>query len=450
MKAQLDEELDLVEGEIITVTEILDDGWCRGCNKNGKEGIFPEGFITYQEDVIVDEVDNTSTVDNLFPASAVTGKIYKDFGESYTSATPPRYDDPAPNYEDLFPTVPEIQVSSEYHPLGLKPYAITLFPFNAQFPNELSFEAGQVIELIKYIDNEWAEGMIDNVKGIFPVSYVNVIVDCVDSQNEIKHDDTPKIQDDLKSDDRVKVEYKFDAQMAGDLDVSEGEIVTVVEMTNEDWVTVRNERGEIGLCPRGYLTTDFEASDDVYHDALEDFVVIRNENKDSVNKVADRSKRLSEPHRPAPPAPTPGRVPLQKQNNQTMPLKSESDVSSTAKQKKADQRQNVITELYITEKDYVRDLKMTYETFNLHNPSFLESYGIDVKILFGNISEITEVAEELLELIQRAMKGCDEDYQTIGPCFLKMAEKMRVAYGRYCNNQESSIALLQKVFLIIY
>lgn len=465
LTAQLDEELDLVEGEIVTVTEILDDGWCRGYKDNGKEGIFPEGFITYQDDMNIDEVDNTrnaaAVADNSFPSSAMSGQIYKDFGESYNYVPEARYDDPAPNYEDIFPEksenhqVPKIEIASDYNPLGLKPYAISLFPFNAQFPNELSFEAGQVVELVKYIDNEWAEGMIDNVKGIFPVSYVNVIVDCVDSQDDVTHDDVAhddgvkeQDQDDLQSNDRVKVGYKFDAQMAGDLNVSEGEIVTVVEANNE-WVSVRNDKGDTGLCPRSYLTADFEPSDDVFHDALDDYVVIRHGNKNTSDKEINKNKRLSEPHRPAPPAPSPGRVPLQKQNHQAMPPNGENNASSSTKQKKADQRQNVISELYVTEKDFVRDLKMTYETFHLHNPAFLESKGVDVTTLFGNISQITEVAEELLELIQRSMKGIDEDYQSIGPCFLKMSEKMRVAYGKYCSNHEASLGLLQKVILYI-
>lgn len=456
LKAQLSEELDLDEGETVIVTEILSDGWCKGYKENGTAGIFPEGFISYQENLCEDEVDKNlpstathSIINDSFPVSAVSGKIYKDFGEHFSNENQSFPEEPAPNYEDLFPDteLPKLQVSSDYHPLGLKPYAISLYPFNSQFPNELSFEAGEVVELIRHIDNEWAEGVIGEVKGIFPISYVNVIVDCVESQNDVDHDDTPKTQDDLKIDDQVKVIYKFDAQMDGDLNVAEGEIVTVIELTDDDWVKVKNCRKEVGLCPRSYLTTDFEQQNEIFHDALDDFVVIRDQKEESVERETQESKRLSEPHRPAPPAPTPGRIPLQKQNNQDTPVKVECNESSASKQKKVDQRQNVITELYLTEKDYIRDLKMTYETFNLHNPSFLESKGIDVNTLFGNIAEITEVAEELLELIQRSMKGCDEDGQVIGPCFLKMADKMRITYEKYCNNHELSLALLQKVTL---
>ena len=36
----------------------------------------------------------------------------------------------------------------------------------------------------------------------------------------------------------------------------------------------------------------------------------------------------------------------------------------------------------------MRDLKITYETFNLYNPRMLEDRGIDVKVVFGNILEV--------------------------------------------------------------
>ncbi|KAJ8679503.1 hypothetical protein QAD02_015290 [Eretmocerus hayati] len=453
LSAQLPEELDLLEGEIVTVVEVLEDGWCRGHKENGKEGIFPEGFIVYQADLNNDEVDTTimnhsnqPIMDNNYQGQAASAdRIYKDFGESYSNDDHLRYEDPAPNYEDLFPdSASGIDSPTDYHPLDLKPYAITLYPFKAQFPNELSFETGEVVELIKYIDNEWAEGIIKGTKGIFPISYANIIINLPEVSDDSSQEDSSQTQDDLQPGNQVKVEYRFDPQMKGDLSVAEGEIVTVVEMPNADWVMVKNEKNETGLCPRTYLTKDFDVEDEIFHDAIEDAVELRNEDKDENVRETDKSKRLSEPHRPAPPAPSPGRIPLQKQTSQIEPIREECNDGTLVRKKKADQRQNVITELYLTEKDYIRDLKMTYETFNLHNPSFLESKGVDVTTLFCNISEITAVAEELLELIQRAMKGCDEDYQSVGPCFLKMAEKMRVAYGRYCNNHESSLALLQK------
>lgn len=477
LKAQLDEELDLTVGETVIVTAILDDGWCRGVKEDGREGIFPEAFISYTDENqdTIDQgqvtVQNPSAIENT-PASSLSSYsniTYKSADEAtrvncYMNVS----DEPAPSYFDLFPeALPSISDASDTqcithaNSVDVRPYAITLYPFNAQFPNELSFGAGEVVHLTRHIDSEWIEGTIDAAKGIFPSSYVNIIVDC-EVAKESRADselNIPAKKDALETGTTVRVRFTFDTQMDGDLSVHEGEIVTVVEMANEDWVNVKNTNGQIGLCPREYLSsTPIQLSDHPQESNLEDFesfVLIRHKETGVVTHEEEKPKRMSQPHRPAPPAPAPGRTPLQKEvvANGEVPvqIEPEEDESATGsaadmKQKRADQRQNVISELVITEKEYVRDLKLTYETFNLHDPSFLESKGIDVVTLFGNIWDVIQVAEELLDMILRAMKGCDESSQTVGPCFVKMAEKLKTVYVKYCGNHEAALALLKKVF----
>jgi len=477
LKAQLDEELDLTAGETIIVTEILDDGWCHGIKEDGKEGIFPEAFISYVDanQDVTDQgqviIENPSIMENSSVSSSTSysNMIYKASDEtacvnSYMNVS----EEPAPNYFDLFPEIlpptintEDTQCIAHANSVDVKPYAITLYPFNAQFPNELSFGAGEVVHLIRHIDSEWMEGTIDAAKGIFPSSYVNIIVDCAEAKQDQAHSELniPAKKDALETGISVKVQFTFDAQMDGDLSVHEGEIVTVVEMANEDWVKVKNKMGQIGLCPREYLSSiSVELSDDLQQlstESFEDFVLIRHKETSAVTSEEQKPKRLSQPHRPAPPAPAPGRTPLQKEvamNGEApvrvKPQENESAINNTTdmRQKQTDQRQNVISELVITEKEYVRDLKLTYETFNLHNPSFLESKGIDVVTLFGNILDVIQVAEELLDMILRAMKGCDENLQMVGPCFVKMAERLKNVYVKYCGNHEAALALLKKVF----
>lgn len=460
MKAQLDGELDLTVGEIVTVTKILDDGWCYGITETGKEGMFPEGFISYVNDA-ADQLDTACAVNNT-TLPTYNENIYKNI-----EGTPPMNpftDEPAPNYYDLFPefkTVPtEVPKSStnanNMNVLDVNPYAITLYPFNAQFPNELSFGVGEVVHLVKHIDSEWMEGTIDNQKGIFPISYVNIIVDC----NEINNDENLFNQEannveysELIPGTQARVEYTFKAQMDGDLNIFEGDIVTVINMANSDWVSVEDKSGKIGLCPRGYLSGLSTEPSDIIQDILEDFVIIRQHEVSSKRTKEQRSKRLSEPHRPAPPVPAPGRTPLQKDSTEAHQISDnaneEIDVASNnnseLKQKRADQRQNVISELVITEKEYVRDLKLTYETFNLYNPNHLESLGVDVHTLFGNLFDVIQVAEELLDMILKAMKGCNEELQTVGPCFTQMAERLKNVYVKYCGNHEAALILLKKV-----
>lgn len=506
LEAQLDEELNLVKGTTVTVTEILDDGWCRGVTDDGRTGTFPQGFIEYLNKTDESESDNQPSTSSSSYLKNDTKKLNKDINISFEGGAMSllsQEDEPAPSYYDLFPEfaaekIPRA-VESVLHksdkdltlnPLGVEPYAITLYPFNAQFPNELSFGVGEVVRLIKHKDSEWAEGSIDNVKGIFPVSYVNIIVDCVTDGKEDEEEESFKSGDKIDEGDEnfvidgpglvpgvvVRVEYKFDAQMSGDLSVNEGDFVTVVETANDDWVNVKNENGDIGLCPRGYLTANF--IDQEYNDEgkendeemvmkveedkkEEEFVLLINnggEKEEENKEEKDASKRLSCPHRPAPPAPAPGRIPLQKQTPEDQEVGesiggfeefNEMESRANAKKKRADHRQNVITELVITEKEYVRDLKLTYETFNLYDPSKLESRGINVTVLFGNFLEVIQVAEELLDKMQRAMKGCDEEFQTVGPCFTKMSDKLQITYVKYCSNHEAALVLLKKVRLIL-
>jgi len=151
--------------------------------------------------------------------------------------------------------------------LDVAPYGITLYPFFAQFDNEISFHEGEIVTLCRHIDKDWIEGKIDGKKGIFPKSYVNILVDCEDyssATGDTSRDDSNEPQEfphryantDTEFTPNVfaKVLYNFDAQMNGDLSVHKDEVLWVVSKVNEDWCEVRNQSGAVGLCPQNYLT----------------------------------------------------------------------------------------------------------------------------------------------------------------------------------------------------
>ena len=52
------------------------------------------------------------------------------------------------------------------------------------------------------------------------------------------------------------------------------------------------------------------------------------------------------------------------------------------RQKNKEQRENVIGELVTTEREYCRDLKLTWQAFSLETPEVLEQKQIDVKGIF--------------------------------------------------------------------
>ncbi|GLG97318.1 Protein still life, isoform SIF type 1 [Gryllus bimaculatus] len=725
LQAQIDEEIDLFAGDIVTVTEVVDKDWYRG-ESRGKTGIFPAAFVT-----LLNEADESSQQNYPSTASSSNFSAPSTFPNSDLMDGPPSYSDvfgtnvPSTssfltnNTNDMFdddyfkqnaPSTFFAEQNDNQRGLldldqskeaGIIPYGISLYPFHAQFDNELSFGEGEIVTLIRYISKDWMEGKIYDRKGIFPCNYVNVIVDC-GRDNDLQSSGIGSTLEssstgscDLETESFAAVLYNFDAQMNSDISVKEGEIVYVMEQPNESWCKVRNQSGEIGLCPRNYLTLhvsqpkvktnlfqrfslandnllDSEIPDNIDHVenrrsyqpqdfmsgshgtcSVDDLISLNIDNLksnktwhakptssmrdlsdifgSSSNKSASGSSdRLSSsgqsynsvekrvpspaageldwqnnvsqptsrqsstlslldepivpatpstssgfqgfglprrrgplqpsrfappvpppthklkrqisdrvPHRPAPPVPLPGQKPMRRlegspqrhavegecnqqsgrneiiaKENQLkylMQMKEEilrkidfhedcndvefnnmkyqvnvydekikvltadlerlkggeQNADSSSREcvvgsetpsatiptscseeerrlKYLEQRQNVISELVMTEKEYVRDLKITFEVFNLHDPSKLESRGINVKMLFGNISEVMCFAEEFLDKLLFSMKGKNEDEQCLGVVFLEMADQMKSVYGEYCMNHDHALGLLEK------
>ena len=76
-----------------------------------------------------------------------------------------------------------------------------------------------------------------------------------------------------------------------------------------------------------------------------------------------------------------------------------------ARAKNKEQRENVISELVVTERDFCRDLKLTWQAFGLDTPDMLEQRGVDVNALFGNLGDVIEVSLAFLDSLQEEVKS---------------------------------------------
>jgi hypothetical protein len=113
--------------------------------------------------------------------------------------------------------------------------------------------------------------------------------------------------------------------------------------------------------------------------------------------------------------------------------------------KNKEQRENVIGELVQTERDFCRDLKLTWQAFGLDTPEMLERRSIDVASLFGNLKDVIEISEEFLATLQEEVKSkTSADEQMVGRCFLEHAETMKYVYTEYCVNNDRAEQLLEK------
>ncbi|KAJ3122200.1 hypothetical protein HK100_012084 [Physocladia obscura] len=128
--AQEDNEIGFAEGELITDIEKTDEGWWQGKNSRGQIGLFPAAYV---------EEIKVSAASSVFSPAASAG-----------TATPAR---------------PQAVESIE---------ALALYDYEAAEPNEITFATGDRITNIVYVSEDWWQGRINGVEGLFPGTYVEV------------------------------------------------------------------------------------------------------------------------------------------------------------------------------------------------------------------------------------------------------------------------------------
>ncbi|KAG8172034.1 hypothetical protein JTE90_016503, partial [Oedothorax gibbosus] len=109
-------ELSLNKGDIVYINRQIDRNWFEG-EHHGLVGIFPVSYV---------EIIPTEKA-NLQPRKAIEGE------------------------------------------------ALVKYNFPAQSPMELSLFKGERVILLRKLDHNWYEGRLGTKKGIFPVSYIQVL-----------------------------------------------------------------------------------------------------------------------------------------------------------------------------------------------------------------------------------------------------------------------------------
>ncbi|CAL1281416.1 unnamed protein product [Larinioides sclopetarius] len=221
LKAQIDEEIDLYKDEIVTIIEEVDKGWYRG-ECNGRQGIFPASFVT-----IISE-DRLPSISESFTSASTNDIIQNDSHTGYDC------------------------INS-----GIRPYGRTIFPFKAEYANELSFHGGEIVNLIRYVDDNWLEGEIDGKVGIFPSNFINIVVDCPKSSKEGSSESKENSNDNdlnlFPEDTYGRVKYDFYPQLEDDVTLKEGDTVTLIRKVDSNWYEVVTDNGETGICPESYI-----------------------------------------------------------------------------------------------------------------------------------------------------------------------------------------------------
>ncbi|XP_062513578.1 SH3 domain-containing protein 19-like isoform X2 [Corticium candelabrum] len=129
------------------------------------------------------------------------------------------------------------------------PHGVALFDFDGENPNELSFKAGNTISLIEKVDSDWLRGRIDLQEGIFPSSFVEIVIDI------------PKFS-------YAIVQYDFEGQGDEELTVKAGDRVKVFRHIDKTWIECELN-GKVGRCPAPFLLEELVATEPETSSAIE-------------------------------------------------------------------------------------------------------------------------------------------------------------------------------------
>ncbi|KAM9774088.1 dynamin-binding protein isoform X1 [Syngnathus typhle] len=168
LHAQLNEELDFREGDLIIITGLPEPGWFEG-ELDGRRGIFPEGFVELLSPLrSPQELQHCQYFsDDASEEDAVEDEQVEEQKES------PREDD-----EEEEGAV----------------YGVALYEFRAMEPGELDFDVGDRIRVENTMEDGWLEGELRGRRGIFPHRFVKIERPDLKMAEETKHHE-PKRED---------------------------------------------------------------------------------------------------------------------------------------------------------------------------------------------------------------------------------------------------------------
>ncbi|KAL2078011.1 hypothetical protein ACEWY4_025696 [Coilia grayii] len=182
LHAQMDEELDFREGDLITIVGLPEPGWFLG-ELEGRSGTFPEGFVellaplrTLEDphDIAMQGGDSGQGY-NYYHSTQVHREEEEDDedeeeeeeGEMMRQAERIQEHD-----EEEREMQQEMDEQEEEEEGGV--YGVALYDFRALEGGELDFDVGDRIRIVNTLEDGWLEGDLHGRRGIFPHRFVKI------------------------------------------------------------------------------------------------------------------------------------------------------------------------------------------------------------------------------------------------------------------------------------
>uniref|UniRef100_UPI003AAF5DE2 dynamin-binding protein isoform X2 n=1 Tax=Centroberyx gerrardi TaxID=166262 RepID=UPI003AAF5DE2 len=167
LHAQLNEELDFREGDLIIITGLPEPGWFQG-ELEGRRGMFPEGFVELlgplrspQEPVDCQYLNydpQPLSYEDPYDAGEGIEEEGEEEGEVFVGEVEEHRE--------------EVVIEEEEEEDGV--YGVALYEFRAMEPGELDFDVGDRIHVISTLEDGWLEGELRGRRGVFPHRFVKM------------------------------------------------------------------------------------------------------------------------------------------------------------------------------------------------------------------------------------------------------------------------------------
>lgn len=203
-----EDELTFSQGDVIALLELIGQEWGRG-QIHGRIGKFPLNF--------------TEVVEPL-PRSVT------ELGET---------DKPA--LTDTAMTENSGIKTSQGSNSETEEWAVALFDFPGQTPEDLSFHKGALIQVTEHIDAEWRRGRVEGREGLYPVAFTQPCkAQPITGQQPVAKG-------------MAKALFDFTAESEDELTLKVGDIITQVEAVDEQWI-MGIVGGKHGIVPKNYIS----------------------------------------------------------------------------------------------------------------------------------------------------------------------------------------------------
>ncbi|XP_072312991.1 dynamin-binding protein-like [Eucyclogobius newberryi] len=164
LHAQLNEELDFREGDLIIITGVPEPGWFEG-ELNGCRGIFPEGFVELLSPLCSPQVP--------MDCPYLSNDCDINYGDDMGEGTDEEVVQEAEIFEHEEQKDCVIDKTEEEDEEGAV-YGVALYEFRAMEPGELDFDVGDQIRILSTLEDGWLEGKLKGRLGIFPHRFVKI------------------------------------------------------------------------------------------------------------------------------------------------------------------------------------------------------------------------------------------------------------------------------------